>query len=160
MKISWPHKTALIAIVAIICAGLMISALPARAQMDDSVMESPDIQVTKPKAALKVSPLKINFGTHKTGSVSTRKFSIKNKSKTLILMGSVGLPSVPPLVIVSGGGAFALSPKGKMTVVVQFAPGLIQGDVKSTIEILSNDPLNKKLTITLTAKAVSANPIK
>lgn len=150
----------MVAIVAIIFAGLMLSTLPARAQIDDPMMESPEAKVVKPKAAIKVSPLKINFGTHKTGTVSTKNFTIRNKSKTLILTGSVGLPSVPPLVILSGGGAFALSPKGKMTVVVQFAPGLIQGDVKSTIQILSNDPVTPKLPITLTAKAVSANPIK
>lgn len=114
-----------------------------------------DLAAQKP--ALSVSPKKLNFGTLNAGTRKTRNITIRNKSKTMTLNVSVFLPSVPPFVIIAGGGSFALLPKGMQIVTVQFAPAF--GGVYSnfSVEIGSNDPLNPSVTVPLSGKAHSKN---
>jgi hypothetical protein len=138
--------------LAVILAAMVIATLafvprPAAAQTAE-----PDVATQKP--ALKVSPQKLNFGTLKAGSLKTRNINLRNNSKTMTLNVSVFLPSVPPFAVTVGGGAFALPPKGKQVVTVQFAPAF-QGDYSNfSVEITSNDPLTPSVTVPLTGKAI------
>jgi hypothetical protein len=105
------------------------------------------------KPSLKVNPKKLNFGTIKSGSIRKKNITIRNSSKTLTLNVSTFLPGVPPFVIIAGGGAFALPPKHKQVVTVQFAPAF-QGDYSGfNVEIGSNDPLTPSVTVPLSGKA-------
>jgi Abnormal spindle-like microcephaly-assoc'd, ASPM-SPD-2-Hydin len=129
---------------------LAFAARPIAAQMttDDAAMQKP---------ALKVNPKKINFGTLNAGTRKTRNITIKNASKTMTLNVSVFLPSVPPFVVIHGGGSFALPPKGKQIVTVQFAPAFGGTYTNFNVEIGSNDPLNPSVTVPLSGKAKSKN---
>jgi ABC-type amino acid transport substrate-binding protein len=136
--------TVLLAALAIVA--LAFAAHPAIAQT-----AAPDAPVQKP--ALTVNPKKLNFGTVKAGSIKKKNITIRNASKTMTLNVMVFLPSVPPFVIVAGGGSFALLPKAKQVVTVQFAPpfqGVFNG---FNVDIGSNDPLTPSVTVPLTGKA-------
>lgn len=106
----------------------------------------------KPQTQINVNPRTLNFGTRKRGSVTKLSFGIANLSKTNTLNISIFLPSVPPFVVLQGGGATALAPRGRMMVTVQFAPAF-PGKYSGQINVNSNDPVNKSIPITLNGAA-------
>ena len=135
-------------LAAMVIATLALAARPAAAQM---AIED----VAKEKPALKVNPKKLNFGTIKSGSIKKESFTIRNASKTMTLNVMIFLPNIPPYAIIIGGGSFALLPKGKQVVTVQFSPAF-EGvyDNNFNVEIQSNDPLTPNVTkVPLTGKA-------
>jgi hypothetical protein len=136
-------------LAAFVIATLAFSARPAAAQSDTDTPDATE------KPALKVSPRKLNFGTLNAGSLRLRKITIRNASKTMTLNVSVFLPSVPPFVITSGGGSFALPPKGKQIITVQFAPFAAGTYSGFDVDIGSNDPLTPSVNVPLTGKAKS-----
>jgi Abnormal spindle-like microcephaly-assoc'd, ASPM-SPD-2-Hydin len=153
MLIARPYRPMTAAIAALVVVELMLFAAPLRAQFDESATSVADAKVVQPKPEIKLSTTKLNFGSHKTGTVSKKSFTIKNRSKTDVLQGSIFLPTGPPFAILAGGGTFAISPKGKLVVTIQFAPSLTEGSFTEKLPITSSDPMNPSLTVTITAKA-------
>jgi hypothetical protein len=122
-------------------AAMMIAIFAFAARPGRAEMNGDGVFFANQKPALKVNPKKLNFGTIKAGSIRKKNITIRNASKTMTLNVMTFLPSVPPFAIISGGGVFALPPKGKQVVTVQFSPAFEGSYSNFNVEIGSNDPL-------------------
>ncbi|MCC2668658.1 MAG: hypothetical protein K0Q72_1129 [Armatimonadetes bacterium] len=69
----------------------------------------------------KITPVKLNFAKVRIGASKVLKVTIQNTSKTGSMAGFVSITGTG-YSLVSGGGAFNLGPKGKLTVNVGFSP--------------------------------------
>ena len=108
------------------------------------------IGVTPPTVIdISVSPTSVNFGDVTFGQSADQTITITNPSdSTGTLTGSVGMPSAP-FSVVSGGGAFSLSPNQTKTVTVRFsatAEGAASGNLSITHNATNqNNPINVSL---------------
>lgn len=98
---------------------------------------------------LKLSPKSLNFGTVKLGASKTKSFKIINAGKGALAgtVGSVGAP----FTVISGGGAFQLPPKGKLTVTVKYSP-FFAGLVTLAVPITSTDATQTGVSVALKGK--------
>jgi hypothetical protein len=116
------------------------------------------LQVVAPVVInMSITPGSLNFGNVYVGQSRNQTITITNQSSsTAALTGSVGTLSAP-FSIVSGGGAFELSPGQSVTVTVQFSP-TTAGPAPATLSITHNATNQTNPTnISLTGTGVSAN---
>jgi plastocyanin len=98
---------------------------------------------------ISVSPSSVNFGDVAVGQTVDQTITITNPSdSTGTLTGSVGMPSAP-FSVVSGGGAFSLSPDQTKTVTVRFS-ATAEEAASGTLSIThnatdQNNPINVSL---------------
>ena len=85
----------------------------------------------------KVKPAALSFGKKKIGTTKRRTVTIANKGDTLLL-GEIGAPGAH-FRVAEGGGLYALQPKEKRRVVVEFTPDAA-GVFTGSLEITTNDP--------------------
>jgi len=124
----------------------------------NSVLMEYTLQVVAPVVInMSITPGSLNFGNVYVGQSRNQTITITNQSSsTAALTGSVGTLSAP-FSIVSGGGAFELSPGQSVTVTVQFSP-TTAGPAPATLSITHNATNQTNPTnISLTGTGVSAN---
>jgi hypothetical protein len=99
---------------------------------------------------LRLSPKSIRFNSVAVGSHSTpHKIQIRNTG-TVTMVAGVPTQGAPFMV---NGGEFAVSPRGSVSVAVEFAP-TVKGSMHGMLTITSSDPkhLTSKVTMTGTGK--------
>ncbi len=86
---------------------------------------------------ISITPPSVNFGNVNVGQTLDRTVTITNPiSSTATLSGNVGNPSAP-FSLVSGGGAYSLTPGHSKSVVVRFSP-TTAGPFSGTLSITHN----------------------
>jgi sugar lactone lactonase YvrE len=99
---------------------------------------------------LRLSPKSIRFNSVAVGSHSTpHKIQIRNTG-TVTMVAGVPTQGAPFVV---NGGEFAVSPRGSVSVAIEFAP-TVKGSMHGMLTITSSDPkhLTSKVTMTGTGK--------
>jgi hypothetical protein len=93
-----------------------------------------------PKISVPTSPLR--FGTVKTGRTSYRTFSVSNKGKNDLLLGTLSLSGSPEFSIVPGKdncSMATLPPWRRCSVKIAFTP-TVKGEQSAAVNVPSNDP--------------------
>ncbi len=92
---------------------------------------------TAPVINISIAPASVNFGNVNVGSTSDQTVTITNQANsTAALTGSVGSLAAP-FSVVSGGGAFNLTPGQSATVTIRFSP-TTGGAASSNLSITHN----------------------
>lgn len=108
-------------------------------------LDNVSVSVDSTKAGkLRLSPKRLKFKNTGVGNTRTREVRLVNKSKGP-LVGNVGFLQ-PPFRVVSGSGSFSLPPRGRLNIVVEFAP-TAAGPYNDTLVITSDDPKNTNVSI-------------
>ena len=97
------------------------------------------VQVAKPPPgiSMSVTPASVSFGKAAAGQSSDKVITIKNASTSIgPLTGNVGA-LLPPFSVLSGGGAFTLTPGQSTSVLVRFSPSAV-GLSSGTLAITHN----------------------
>ena len=104
---------------------------------------------------LSITPASVDFGSVILGQTSDQTITITNQtSSTVTLTGSVGVPSAP-FFLVSGLGAFSLSPGQSMSVKLRFLP-IIAGPASENLLITHNATnLGSPQTVSLSGQGVA-----
>lgn len=96
--------------------------------------------------AISVSPTSLKFGTLTAGRTKVLMLRVSNRGRGP-LAGRVGAGN-PPFRVLAGGGPFTLSPRGSVTVRVEYAPGAV-GTHAGTLTITCTDPARATTTVAL-----------
>jgi Abnormal spindle-like microcephaly-assoc'd, ASPM-SPD-2-Hydin len=109
-----------------------------------------------PVVDMSIAPTSLNFGSVNVGQSSKQTITITNQaSSTAASTGNVGTLSAP-FSVVSGGGAFNLSPKHSVTVTVQFSP-TVAGPASASLSVTHN-ATNKTSPTTVELSGIGVVP--
>jgi hypothetical protein len=102
-----------------------------------------------------VSQAAINFGSVRVTQTATRTITITNSGGTDLVISNITDPANPFSIVNKPATPFTIQPGQSSDLTVRFAPGSIQRFFGS-LTIVSNDPANPNLTITLDGTGTSA----
>ena len=110
-------------------------------------ISGPVIPPVRPQ--LKVTPLRVDFGTRRTDQTRTKTVTLKNTGRTSLEV-TVGAVTAP-FEIVEGGGTFTLARGKSAKVKLLFSPAEA-GRARKELEITSTDPIREMVRVILVGR--------
>jgi hypothetical protein len=107
----------------------------------------PTVPPVRPQ--LRVTPIKLDFGTRRVGQFRNKTLTLKNAGLTPldVVLGSV----TAPFQIVEGGGSFTLAKGKSRKVKLLFSP-TAAGKSRQELEITSTDPIRELVRVILVGR--------
>ncbi|HBH46092.1 MAG: hypothetical protein A2445_01945 [Candidatus Jacksonbacteria bacterium RIFOXYC2_FULL_44_29] len=100
----------------------------------------------------------VNFGPQRTGKATEQKFEIKNTGNGTLNLTSVTVTTAGSPFRVKALPSTAIGSNGAMLVTVEFQPQT-KGQHSAVVEVISNDPNNRTLSVNLSGQGVEPEMI-
>lgn len=106
---------------------------------------------------LNLSPLSINFGDVRQGSIVTRTVRLRNTGQAELEVSALSVNRTQ-LSIVNAAAPFSIPPRSFRDVLVRFSPTTI-GSITGALTVFSNDPTNPTQSVTLVGNGISTQAL-
>lgn len=114
--------------------------------------------IAQPMPDIEVSTARLNFERVPIGQMKTQSLTIRNVGTAVLRVNTltVGGGGSSPFTVLSPSLPVEVVPQGEVTVVIRFAP-IREGEVNDMLTILSDDPDESRVEISLVGVGVSSS---
>lgn len=112
--------------------------------------------IAQPMPDIEVSTARLDFERVPVGQMKTQSLTIRNVGTAVLRVNSLSLGGggSSPFTVLSPSLPIEVVPQGEVTIMLRFAP-VREGEVNDTLTILSDDPDESRLNISLVGVGVS-----